>query len=83
MRLRYQNLRRLSSDSFDVLIVGGGGNGAAAAAALASKGVKTALVDRGDFAGFTTRRTWWGVGSSTWRTMTARWSETVVRAAIS
>lgn len=34
-----------------MLIVGGGINGAVSAAALAGKGVKVALVDRGDFAG--------------------------------
>lgn len=38
---------------FDVLIVGGGINGAVAAAALAAKGVKVALIDRGDFGGKT------------------------------
>ena len=40
---------------FDVLIVGGGINGAVAAAVLSSRGAKVALVDRGDFAGFTSQ----------------------------
>ncbi|MBU0537106.1 MAG: FAD-dependent oxidoreductase [Gammaproteobacteria bacterium] len=38
---------------FDVLILGGGINGAVSAASLAAKGVKVALVDKGDFAGLT------------------------------
>ncbi len=53
MSLRATNLSRLDGGSFDVLIVGGGINGAVSAAALASRGAKVALVDRGDFAGFT------------------------------
>lgn len=53
MPLRKSNLDKLRSTTFDVLIVGGGINGAVSAAALAGKGVPTALIDRGDFAGFT------------------------------
>lgn len=53
MTLRATNLDRLDGAEFDVLIVGGGINGAVSAAALASRGAKVALVDRGDFAGFT------------------------------
>ncbi|MDN3555450.1 glycerol-3-phosphate dehydrogenase/oxidase [Halomonas maura] len=53
MQLRNSNIGRLRRQTFDVLIVGGGINGAAAAAALAGKGVKVALIDRGDFAGST------------------------------
>ncbi len=53
MQLRSSNLDMLARDEFDVLIVGGGINGAVSAAALAGKGVRTALIDRGDFAGFT------------------------------
>ena len=37
----------------DVLIVGGGINGAVSAAALASRGARVAVIDRGDFAAFT------------------------------
>ena len=36
-----------------MLILGGGINGAVSAASLAAKGVKVALIDKGDFAGFT------------------------------
>ena len=49
--LRGSNLERLSRNDYDVLIVGGGINGAVCAAALAGRGVRVALVDRGDFAG--------------------------------
>ena len=65
MKLREENLRRLGRDTFDVLIIGGGINGAVAASALAGKGVKTALIDRGDFAGFTSQNSsnlaWGGI----------------------
>ncbi|GAC15573.1 glycerol-3-phosphate dehydrogenase/oxidase [Aliiglaciecola lipolytica] len=53
MNLRKSNIRKLADETFDVLIVGGGINGAVSAAALAAKGVKVALIDKGDFAGFT------------------------------
>ena len=53
MKLRNSNLKKLEAQTFDVLVLGGGINGAVSAAALAGKGVKTALIDRGDFAGFT------------------------------
>jgi glycerol-3-phosphate dehydrogenase len=53
--LRAANIDRLRNGSFDVFIVGGGINGAVAAAALAGRGVSVALVDRGDFAGFTSQ----------------------------
>lgn len=53
MQLRKSNLDRLQRERFDVLVIGGGINGAASAAALAGKGVKVALIDRGDFAGST------------------------------
>jgi glycerol-3-phosphate dehydrogenase len=53
--LRAANIDRLRDGAFDVLIVGGGINGAVAAAALAGRGASVALVDRGDFAGFTSQ----------------------------
>ncbi len=53
MSLRQQNIAKLQSDTFDVLIVGGGINGAVAAAALSAKGAKVGLIDKGDFAGLT------------------------------
>jgi len=53
--LRDNNLSRLDNGSFDVLIVGGGINGAVSAAVLAGRGASVALVDRGDFAAFTSQ----------------------------
>nr|WP_300313669.1 FAD-dependent oxidoreductase [Halomonas sp.] len=53
MQLRNSNIRKLSGETFDVLVIGGGINGASAAAALAGKGVRVGLIDRGDFAGST------------------------------
>lgn len=51
--LRKSNIKKLPESTYDVLILGGGINGAVSAAALAAKGVKVALIDKGDFAGFT------------------------------
>ena len=53
MELRASNVSKLRDVYFDVLILGGGINGAVSAASLAAKGVKVALVDKGDFAGLT------------------------------
>lgn len=65
MQLRKTNLKKLSEQDFDVLIVGGGINGAVSAAALAQKGVKTALIDQADFAGMTSQESsnlaWGGI----------------------
>ncbi len=65
METRKTNLASLADRCFDALIVGGGINGAVAAAALASKGASIALIDRGDFAGFTSQQTsnlaWGGI----------------------
>jgi alpha-glycerophosphate oxidase/glycerol-3-phosphate dehydrogenase len=51
MSLRETNIDKLADGVFDVLVIGGGINGAVAAASLAARGVKVALIDRGDFAG--------------------------------
>jgi len=65
MQLRTTNLEKLSKEVFDVLIVGGGINGAVSAASLSQKGVKTALIDQGDFAGMTSQESsnlaWGGI----------------------
>ena len=53
MGLRDSNIARLDGGTFDVLVVGGGINGAVSAASLASRGARVAVIDRGDFAGFT------------------------------
>jgi glycerol-3-phosphate dehydrogenase len=54
--LRVSNLERIADGRFDVLVVGAGINGAVTAAALGSRGARVALVDRGDFAGFTSEQ---------------------------
>lgn len=55
----------LDDQTFDVLVVGGGINGAVSAAALAAHGARVALVERGDFAGFTSSQSsnlaWGGI----------------------
>lgn len=51
--LRQSNIEKLPNKVYDVLVIGGGINGAVSASALAAKGVKVALIDKGDFAGFT------------------------------
>jgi alpha-glycerophosphate oxidase/glycerol-3-phosphate dehydrogenase len=55
MALREAHLRRISGGTFDTLIVGGGINGAVTAASLAGRGASVALIDRGDFANFTSQ----------------------------
>jgi glycerol-3-phosphate dehydrogenase len=65
LKLRASNLEKLEQRVFDVLVVGGGVNGAVSAAALASQGARVALIDRGDFAGFTSQESsnlaWGGI----------------------
>ena len=55
MKLRRANLARIDGGLFDVLVVGAGINGAVSAAALAGRGASVALIDRGDFGGFTSQ----------------------------
>ncbi|GGL38884.1 FAD-dependent oxidoreductase [Phycicoccus endophyticus] len=55
MSLRSANIERIDGGLFDVLVVGAGINGAVSAAALAGRGASVALVDRGDFGGFTSQ----------------------------
>jgi glycerol-3-phosphate dehydrogenase len=42
-------LERLAAEAFDVLVVGGGITGAGVALDAASRGLRTALVERDDF----------------------------------
>jgi glycerol-3-phosphate dehydrogenase len=49
-------LRRLAHDDFDVLVVGGGITGAGVALDAASRGLRTGLVERDDFAAGTSGR---------------------------
>ena len=53
--LRTANIGRMRNGLFDVLVVGGGINGAVSAASLAGRGASVALIDRGDFGGFTSQ----------------------------
>lgn len=55
MGLRDASLERIDNGLFDVLIIGGGINGAVSAAVLAGRGANVALIDRGDFGGFTSQ----------------------------
>jgi glycerol-3-phosphate dehydrogenase len=65
VKLRESNLDKLGQRTFDVLIIGGGINGAVSAAALSARGAQVALIDRGDFAGFTSQESsnlvWGGI----------------------
>jgi len=49
-------LRRLADDAFDVLVVGGGITGAGVALDAAARGLRTALVERDDFASGTSSK---------------------------
>src|SRR5713101_2226758 len=49
-------IARLGAETFDIAIIGGGINGAAIARDAALRGLRVALVDKGDFAGATSSR---------------------------
>ncbi len=53
---REDSLRRLAEDHFDVLVIGGGVTGAGVALDAASRGLKTALVEKDDFASGTSSK---------------------------
>ena len=53
---RDQNLSTLRTEAFDLLIIGGGATGAGIALDAASRGIKTALVEKGDFASGTSSK---------------------------
>ncbi len=65
MKLRQNNIEKLDDRGFDGLILGGGINGAVSASALASQGISVALIDRKDFASFTSQESsnlvWGGI----------------------
>jgi glycerol-3-phosphate dehydrogenase len=50
---RTRQIERLGAENFDLAVIGGGINGAAIARDAAMRGLRVALVDRGDFAGAT------------------------------
>ncbi len=53
---REDALRRLADEEFDVLVIGGGVTGAGVALDAASRGLKTALVEKDDFASGTSSK---------------------------
>src|SRR5580704_4195793 len=53
---RAEALRRLEEETFDVLVIGGGITGAGVALDAASRGLRTALVERHDFASGTSSK---------------------------
>ena len=53
---RHEALARLASESFDVLVIGGGITGAGVALDAASRGLRTALVEKDDFASGTSSK---------------------------
>ena len=53
---RERALERLGSESFDVLVIGGGATGAGVALDAATRGLRTALVERLDFAAGTSSK---------------------------
>src|SRR6266550_5896 len=55
-RQRERYIERLASEPFDVLVIGGGITGAGVALDAAGRGLRTALVERGDFAAGTSSR---------------------------
>ena len=65
MKLRTTNIQKLQDGVYDALVVGGGINGAVSAAALSARGARVALIDRSDFAGFTSQHSsnlaWGGI----------------------
>ncbi|MGZ3421808.1 MAG: FAD-dependent oxidoreductase [Polyangiales bacterium] len=63
--LRTASVRRLTEGTFDVLVLGGGINGAVSAACLSARGARVALIDKSDFASFTSQNSsnlaWGGI----------------------
>lgn len=53
---RQESIQRLKRGEFDILVIGGGAVGAGVALEAASRGLKCALIDKGDFAGQTSSK---------------------------
>lgn len=53
---REKHVERLKQENFDILVIGGGATGAGVALDAAARGLKTALVERSDFAAGTSSR---------------------------
>jgi glycerol-3-phosphate dehydrogenase len=56
MKSREENLRDIAGQSFDVCVIGGGATGAGCALDAQLRGLKTVLVEAGDFAGATSSK---------------------------
>ena len=56
MRCREKTLRKIESSSFDVCVIGGGATGAGCALDAQLRGLRTVLVEAGDFAGATSSK---------------------------
>jgi len=54
--VRDEQIAQLKSETFDIAVIGGGINGAAVARDAAMRGLRVALIDKGDFAGATSSR---------------------------
>ena len=51
-----RDIKKFSQKQYDVLVIGGGINGAAIAHTAALNGLKTALLEKGDFASGTSSK---------------------------
>lgn len=63
--MRNEKLKKIKSETFDVLVIGAGINGAVSAAALSGNGYKTAIIDKRDFGSYTSQESsnlvWGGI----------------------
>jgi glycerol-3-phosphate dehydrogenase len=55
-QLRLRNIERLRTEAFDLLVIGGGINGAAVARDAAMRGLRVAMIEKGDFASGTSSK---------------------------
>jgi len=54
--IRSENLKKLDNEIYDMIVVGGGATGSAVALDGASRGLKVAMIERGDFSSGTSSR---------------------------
>ena len=55
-RSRSQNLSSMKTETYDLFIIGGGASGAGVALEAASRGLKSCLIEKGDFSGQTSSK---------------------------
>lgn len=55
-RLREENLESMKKEVYDIFIIGGGATGAGVALEASTRGLKSCLIDKGDFAGQTSSK---------------------------